>query len=133
VPADDVPDGVPADDLPQRMRVTRGFRPRARRDGYSVSGDIDAACADSLFRALLPGVLSAESDTVMINMAGVTFFDSAGVDVLLDLREIASVWGKDVLLVAPSEWVLRVIDLAGEGRRLRRLTDVDDLVTYYQL
>ena len=115
------------------MRVTRSFRPRARRDGYTVSGDIDAACADTLIHALLPAVLSTESDTVLSNMAGVTFCDSAGVGVLLELREIAALWGKELLLVSPSEWVLRVVDLMGESKRLRRLTVAGEPATYYQL
>jgi anti-anti-sigma factor len=106
---------------------------RRRRDAFVVDGDLDPAAADVLFDALLPAVLSVESDSVLINMAGVTRFDTSGVEVLVELGDLAGVWGKDILLVAPSERVTRLIQRTGRGQRLRSLVRAGSRTTYLRI
>lgn len=115
------------------MQVIRERRRRHRRDVFTIRGDVDMSSADVLFDALLSAVLSTDSDTVFVNMADVTFFDSTGLDVLVDLREMAAACGKDVLLVEPSDRVTRVIELAGRGQGLRQVMRAGRRTTYVQL
>jgi anti-anti-sigma factor len=106
---------------------------RRRRDAFTVDGDLDPAAADVLFDALLPAVLSVDSDAVLINMAGVARFDASGVEVLVELGDLAGVWGKDILLIAPPERVTRLIRRVGGGQRLRSLVVAGSRTTYLRL
>ena len=72
-----------------------------------VSGELDMATADAL-RAemdLIPGPLT-------LDMSGVTFMDSTGLHVILGRSER----GK-VTLCAPSDQILRLLDLTGVNGR----------------
>ena len=75
-----------------------------------VAGDIDLATADRLREVLLPLV---EQGTVVLNAAEVTFCDSAGLRVILLANHQARDQGKVFRLVAPSEPLNRVLELAG--------------------
>jgi anti-anti-sigma factor len=114
------------------MKVSRLDR-RPRRDAFTVTGEVDLSTSFALFDALLPAVLSVESDVVLVTMAGVTFFDSTGLDVLLGLNEIATVWGKDLLIVEPSHRVLRLLELSGRAYNVRQSVCSGTRTTYLKL
>ncbi|GAA2002167.1 STAS domain-containing protein [Catenulispora subtropica] len=77
----------------------------------TVAGDVDLATAERLREAVTsevrPGV------RVDLDCSGVSFLDSAGVRVLLELNRTAREAGGGLVLVAPSEVVVRILDLAG--------------------
>ena len=65
-------------------------------------------------------------------MAAVTFFDSAGLDALTDIGEMAAAVGKSLLLVEPSERVVRVIELLGRGAGLSQAICAGRRTTYFR-
>jgi anti-sigma B factor antagonist len=75
-----------------------------------VAGDIDLASADRLRDVLLPLV---EQGTVVVDGAEVTFCDSAGLRVILLANHEARQRHAVFRLVAPSEPLTRVLELAG--------------------
>jgi anti-sigma B factor antagonist len=84
-----------------------------RSDGAAVvhvTGDIDLASADRLRDALLPLV---KRGTVVVDGAEVTFCDSAGLRVILLANHEAREAHTAFRLVAPSEPLNRVLELAG--------------------
>lgn len=103
------------------MWVTQPWQGAHRTDVFTVHGELDLLTADVLFDRLVPAVLSAESDTVCVNMAAVTFLDLAGFDALTELGKMAAVLGKALVLVEPSEHVVRLIQLLGFGGGLREV------------
>ncbi|MFL6117592.1 MAG: STAS domain-containing protein [Catenulispora sp.] len=77
----------------------------------AVRGDVDLATAEQLQEAVVP--LIRAGGEVGIDCAGIRFLDSAGLRVLLDLNRRAGAAGGELVLVAPSDIVSRVLDLAG--------------------
>jgi anti-anti-sigma factor len=70
-----------------------------------VAGEVDMSTADAMFRASTPdGVKSA-----LLDLRGVTFFDSAAIHALVRLNERYP----GTLTVMPSPQVLRVLDISG--------------------
>lgn len=76
-----------------------------------VAGDVDLA-VHSRFEADLDQAWNGTADLV-IDCSGVTFMDSMGLRVLVRTRQRASEGGGGFSLAAPSQPVLRVLDLAG--------------------
>lgn len=114
------------------MRVHHKWRQEHQRDIFTIEGDVDLSTADVLFDRLLPAVFSGESNGVWANMAAVTFFDSAGLDALTDIGEMAAALGKSLLLVEPSERVVRVIELLGRGAGLGQMVCAGRPTTYFR-
>ncbi|NUR24542.1 MAG: STAS domain-containing protein [Catenulispora sp.] len=77
----------------------------------AVAGDVDLATADRLHTAVAPLIHPA----VQIDMrcADISFLDSAGLRVLLELNRRAQEAGATLTLREPSEIVSRTLDLAG--------------------
>jgi anti-sigma B factor antagonist len=76
-----------------------------------VAGEIDMASADE-FRDRLLACLE-RSDSLEVDMAGVTFIDSSGLAALVRLRTDAEIAGKDVALVRVSSSTARLLELTG--------------------
>ncbi|MFE1805273.1 STAS domain-containing protein [Streptomyces sp. NPDC059533] len=57
--------------------------------------------------------LESSRDGLDIDMSAVTFCDSSGLDVLLDLNRMALEAGKSIVVTAPSRPVDRVLRLTG--------------------
>ena len=87
-----------------------------RRDGVTgpsivVSGALDITTAEQLERALL----AAEADgprTVELDLRGVSFFDSTGLQMVLGAHVRAREAGRRLLVVAGQSEARRVLDLA---------------------
>lgn len=77
--------------------------------GWKLTGDIDAATAPQL-AAVLEG---AAGTNVVLNVENVTFIDSSGLRVLIDLA--GRIGGESIVLKHPSRAVTRLLDLTGLG------------------
>lgn len=64
------------------------------------------------FDALVPRVFAARPATVEVDFHGLTFMDSAGLGMLLTLREQAERGGASVALVRPEGAVKEMLELA---------------------
>jgi anti-sigma B factor antagonist len=85
----------------------------AGRDVLVVSGDVDLATAHEFVAAADAWAASGVAGPLRIDLSGVTFLDSTGVSALLEIRRTAAASGNDVVLVAQSSPVDRVLALAG--------------------
>jgi anti-sigma B factor antagonist len=83
------------------------------------SGEIDALSAPALGSRLL-GLVADEGKTeLVVDLSKVTFMDSTGIGVLLNaLRSLASRGGR-MVLVCPSERILRPFQVTGLVSRLQ--------------
>ncbi|NUP48382.1 MAG: STAS domain-containing protein [Catenulispora sp.] len=77
----------------------------------TVSGDVDLA-AHARFQAEAEPWAAAPHDLIL-DCSGVTFLDSMGLRVLVQLRRLVTDDGREFALRAPSESVRRVLELAG--------------------
>jgi anti-sigma B factor antagonist/stage II sporulation protein AA (anti-sigma F factor antagonist) len=90
----------------------------------SIEGEIDIATVGQL-RAALEAALS-EHQQIIVDMAGVTFIDAAGIRVLLEVGESRNGSGPLTLVEAPRvAWLLKLVGLDnvtsikfGDGERL---------------
>ncbi|MFD0268552.1 STAS domain-containing protein [Streptomyces sp. NPDC127106] len=93
------------------------FEPGPLRVLARVSGEIDMDDAADLRRDLTVA-LAASHSGLDIDLAAVTFCDSSGLHVLLDLDRLALQTGKTLVLTALSRPVARLLRLAGAQRVL---------------
>jgi len=83
------------------------------QDVLVVTGDVDLATAPEFVAAADAWTASGRQGTVRLDLSGVTFLDSTGISALLEIRRAAVGAGNDVLVVARSNTVSRVLALAG--------------------
>ncbi|MFD7258236.1 STAS domain-containing protein [Streptomyces sp. NPDC059874] len=77
-----------------------------------VRGEIDIDHANAL-REDLVSALEASRLGLDVDLSGVTFCDSSGLHLLLDLNRMASGTGKSLVLTALSRRVSRLLDVTG--------------------
>ena len=77
-------------------------------EGVLVRGEIDLATADSFEERASEAVMEADGASVLIDLSGVTFMDSAGIRALVRVMELGS--GKS-LIVQPSPQVFTLLHL----------------------
>ena len=99
-----------------------GLRDEPAGDNTHVvmpSGEIDAMSAPALGSRLL-GLVSDQGKTeLVVDLSNVTFMDSTGIGVILNaLRAIGSRGGQ-MVLVCPSERILRPFEVTGLVSRLQ--------------
>jgi anti-anti-sigma factor len=85
-----------------------------REDGdirYSLSGEVDASNADQVLNRLVE-LIGSRPGCVELDLAGVTFIDSAGVRTLAFAREVAADRG-GLVVTSVSPRVERMIRLMG--------------------
>ena len=102
--------------LTERAAQTSGFRWSVESDGSStrlkLSGELDVAVADEAAIRLkqhLTGAIGA----VVVDFGQVTFMDSSGLRLLLDLRQTTFGMGVRLYLARLSLPVQRILDVAG--------------------
>jgi anti-anti-sigma factor len=78
-----------------------------------VSGELDLSTR-SLFEARLADVSGANDGDVRVDMADVSFFDAAGLAVLLHARQHLETAERMLLITRPSRSVTRVFEITGE-------------------
>ena len=76
---------------------------------FEVNGEIDAHSAPSLAEQLEP--LSGE--TLVLDLAGVTFMDSSGLRVVVNLHQSGQSGGPELVIQNPSKPVVRLFEIAG--------------------
>ena len=77
----------------------------------SVAGDVDLYSSPELRKAVLAAVPRADG-RVAVELGGVSYIDSSGVATLVEGLRSAREHAKDFVLVAPSEAVMQVLELA---------------------
>jgi anti-anti-sigma factor len=93
------------------MDFTSTVRHAAGRVVLTVAGDVDLA-AHGRFQADIDQAWDGTTDLVL-DCSQVTFLDSMGLRVLVTTIQRADEHGRKVTLAAPSQPVIRVLDLAG--------------------
>lgn len=88
-------------------------RVRGRTAEVALSGDLDMAAAFKLEPAIDHVVLENTVDEVVLDLAGVSFMDSAGLGSLLSTQERLSDLGISAELRRPSEAAQRVLEANG--------------------
>jgi anti-sigma B factor antagonist len=83
-------------------------------DGWSISGEIDASTAPIVAEATatLPAS-SSSTGRVVVAVSQVSFIDSSGLRVLVDLSERAGEVGARVVVSDPSRSVSRLLTITG--------------------
>jgi anti-sigma B factor antagonist len=98
-------DTVQGDGVPKRRVVT-------------ASGEIDLATAGQLRDRLIAAVLDADVD-VVVDLSGVTFLDSTGLEVLVRTNSRLVSAGRRLVVRDPSQRVRRVLGVSGLDTVLR--------------
>lgn len=101
--------------------MMRGIRVRADdRDGTPVialGGEVDQAVVPGIQEAVRAATCGAEGWT--LDLAGVTYLDSSGLRLLLDLERAAADGGQAFAVVPPRPGMaLRALRISGVDRRL---------------
>ena len=88
-----------------------------REDGVlAVHGELDVDGAPELRGALIEAIDEHPGRTLIVDLEGVDFIDSAGLGVLVGGLKRARDAGGDLLLVATGQSVVRVLELTGLTR-----------------
>ncbi|MEV7541142.1 STAS domain-containing protein [Streptomyces sp. NPDC089915] len=101
---------------PSSLSLT--FEPGPHRVLARVSGEIDMDDAEGL-RKDLSTALDSSRDGLDVDLSAVTFCDSQGLHVLLDLNRLAAKTGKSLVLTALSRPVAHLLDVSGTDRLLK--------------
>ncbi len=80
--------------------------------GWQVGGEIDANTAPALADVLSTHRPDISRRELVIDVSGVDFMDSSGLDVLLDVRGRLAVNGGLLVLRQPSRCVVRLLEVA---------------------
>jgi anti-anti-sigma factor len=94
----------------------------------TVVGELTDAARRPLVRVLTELLLQHEHalSRVVLDVRDVSFMNSAGMAVLVQLQRMASPRGVEVALLDPPEGVLRPLQLSGLWRRFPVLDSADD-------
>ncbi|MGW0605840.1 STAS domain-containing protein [Streptomyces sp. NPDC002644] len=84
---------------------------RGRTAALTVTGPLDLTTAAALGRGVENAL--SEHPTVILDLTGVTFCDSSGLNTLLRLRRHAQDTGGQLVLAAPPPQMLRLLTLTG--------------------
>jgi stage II sporulation protein AA (anti-sigma F factor antagonist) len=79
----------------------------------TLSGEIDLSCSDELISLLTSTAQDAGADTTEVDLAGVGFMDSSGIDALIAGYRAAHLAGRRFTVVRPQQNVRRVFEIAG--------------------
>jgi len=79
-----------------------------------LRGDVDLASSARLQKKL-DEIIRSRADRLDLDLRGVDFFDSSGLNLLLRIRTAAEAAGIELTLVSPSTAVARVFEITGAG------------------
>lgn len=91
----------------------------------SVSGELDLYTSERLPRAIGEAT-SLGADTVLVDLSGVTFIDSAALGVLVQQTKRLEGRGDALLLVTNDPRTVRAFEVTGLHRLLRRYASLHD-------
>ena len=107
-----------------RVSVTSG-------DSYTVvalTGESDVYTYDQL-RAALEAEVTQGVGLLIVDLSGLEFMDSTGVQVLLDIRVMMNDRGGKLALAQPQNMVARVLNLVGADQLIPVYASVGEAVT----
>jgi anti-sigma B factor antagonist len=84
-------------------------------DGWMLSGEVDAHTAP----ALAATMSQLPAGTVTIDVAEVSFMDSSGLRVLMDVTTRARGAGGDLVVLRPTAAIVRLVEISGLADHLR--------------
>lgn len=87
----------------------------ATADGWKLSGEVDAHTAPMLATAMT----DLPSGVVRLDMSGISFMDSSGLRVLMEVTTRARDGGGDLVVAHPSPAVARLVEISGLREQLR--------------
>ncbi|POX48562.1 STAS domain-containing protein [Streptomyces sp. Ru72] len=90
----------------------------------TVTGHLDLHTAHHLADVLQP-LLGHDGHTVLVDLSGVTFLDSTGLTCLITAYRTARSTGVRLALVAPSQPVLKMLQLTGVDQVLDSYPSLD--------
>ncbi|WP_371614361.1 STAS domain-containing protein [Streptomyces sp. NBC_00454] len=102
----------PGTTVSEPSAVSVVFEPNPLRVLARVSGEIDMEYASALREDLAPALTSSRHG-LDLDLSGVTFCDSSGLHLLLDLDRMASDTGKNLVLTALSHCIARLLEITG--------------------
>jgi anti-sigma B factor antagonist len=94
------------------MALSLSSRRDADQATLAVSGEIDISTADALEQAIAT-VISDGAGIVIVDLAEVTFMDSAGINALLKGRRLADERGQQFRVTGAAGIVRQVLDITG--------------------
>jgi anti-anti-sigma factor len=97
-----------------------------RPDGPVVvlTGECDLSARDELVSTLDTAL--AQGGTVLVDLEGLTFLDSSGLNALINAHRTAVAAGRRVYVVNPNRIVATVLEITGIGDLLRPPPDLTD-------
>jgi anti-anti-sigma factor len=91
----------------------------------TVAGECDLHTGRQL-RDVLTSEISRGARRMILDLSGLSFMDSTGMQVLLSVRTVLSVRGGTLSLVAPQPVVARILELTGADQYLPVYGSLDD-------
>ena len=82
----------------------------------AVSGDLDIATADELFREAHETLRGGAPASLVLDLSGVAFLDSSGIGTLVELRNVATDTGGALTLRHPSDRTKRLLEITALDR-----------------
>jgi anti-sigma B factor antagonist len=79
----------------------------------TVQGAVDLASRGALIEQGKKALTLANTNALVVDLAGVTFIDSSGVGALVELAGQADDVGRDFTIRHPSDRVVRILDVTG--------------------
>ena len=92
-----------------------------------VTGELDIATAPALRDHLF--ALIRDGHPIVLELTGVEFMDSSGLEVLLRCHRGAELSGSELVLRRPSHRVVRLLELSGLRSHFKIETDLPDEAT----
>jgi len=83
--------------------------------GWKVAGEIDAHTAPELATAMA----QLPSGDVIVDLGDVSFMDSSGLRVLIDVAARAREAGGDLIIANPTPGITRLVEISGLSGQLR--------------
>jgi anti-anti-sigma factor len=110
---------------PEQLRI----EPRRESDRVVVAltGELDMANAPLLQSAIDEPSL-ADTETVVLDLQGLTFLDSTGLRIILSAREQCWRRGQEFAVTPGSQQVQRLLSVTGVGEHLRTLASADEVL-----
>ena len=107
------------------MLLTTRVTERALCTVVVVEGELDMSTAGDLTQVLTMAIDAGETN-VVLDLASLSFCDSAGLAVMVGAHNRLDALGRRLIVAAPSEAVARVLDLSGVSQVIPMMADPDE-------
>jgi len=107
------------------MYLSTQVTERAGCTVVAVDGELDMSTAPDL-GDVLSAAIEAREVNIVLDVAELTFCDSAGLAVMVGAHNRLDPLGRRLILAAPNETVARVLDLSGVSQVIPTVADRDE-------